>query len=273
MKYNKLIVSGCSFVFDCHDTEDLEREVHPYFIKKILEENPNKNKLEIIQIFLEKFKHYVNDFHHRTWPYLLSTFLNIEIHNFSIGGNSNPKIFGDVINYLVSNQNETNNLVIVGTTALNRINRWLDYKQEYINLHLKDFDNIENLYSSNLFDNPKDLADYQMLYLKYFHDEEESLSQVQKNIDLLKYICKEQNHKLFIFDNLIFSASRNKRIIGSKDKLKDKFIKDNDANLIYFKDNIFCFPEYVKTYDSKYSLSHLNTKDHEIFFNIVKEKL
>jgi hypothetical protein len=273
MKYNKLIVGGCSFVYDCHDTEDIERKSQPYFINKLLEEYPNKNKWEIDEIISKKFPSYNSNFHQRTWPFLLSTFLNTKIHNFSIGGNSNPKIFRDVSNYLITNQNETNNLVIVGTTALNRINRWLDYKQEYINLHLKDFDKIEDLYSSHLFDNPKDLVDYQMLYLKYFHDEEESLYQVQKNIDLLKYICKEQNHKLLIFDNLIFSASRNKRIIGSKDKLKDKFIKDNDKNLIYFKDNIFCFPEYIKCYDSKYRLSHLNTKDHEILFNIIKDKI
>lgn len=272
MKYNKLVVGGCSFMAACHDDEDIIRNTQPDYVSEIIKTNPTKNisELEEIVIQSDEYPHRFS----RTWISLLKDYLELELEDFSESGKSNPHIFHDITNYLIENKNEYNNLIIIGTTALNRIYRWLDYKQEYVDFHLKDFDKFENLYCSHLFDNPNDLADYQMLYLKYFHDEEESLIQVQKNIDLLKYICKQQNHRLVIFDNLIFSASRNKRILGRKeDPLKEKFMKDNHENLLYFKDNIFCFPEYIKSYDNKYTLSHLNQADHKIFFDIIKNKI
>jgi len=275
MKYNKLIVSGCSFVADIHDLEDIKRNIQPEYVKNFIRKYPNKNAAE-----LRKLPEYINllqNYIEYKWTTLLKNYLDVPLVDFADGGNSNPRIFRDITNYLIENKNDTNNLVIIGTTALNRINRWLDYKQEYINLHLKNFDKfekIENLYSSHLFDNPNDLADYQMLYLKYFHDEEESLRQVQENIDLLKYICKQQNHRLFIFDNLIFSTSRNKRILGrTEDPLKERFMKDNHENLLYFEDDIFCFPKFIKLYDNKYVNSHPNRVDHKIFFDIIKDKI
>jgi len=272
MKYNKLIVGGCSFVSDVHDAENIERNIQPEYVKNIINKYPNKTAWEIRR--LPEYLNLSENPQQYTWPTLLKNYLDIPLVDFSFGGNSNPSIFRDITNYLIENDKETNNLVIIGTTALNRISRWYELKNRYINLHLKDFDKIEKLYHGHLFDNPNDLADYQMLYLKYFHDEEESLIQVQKNIDLLKYICKQQNHRLVIFDNLIFSASINKRRFGRKeDPLKEKFMKDNHENLLYFKDNIFCFPKYIKSYDSGYRLSHLNRVDHKIFFDIIKDKI
>lgn len=265
MKYNKLIIGGCSFVASVHDAEDIRRNIHPEYVKNLIKKYPNKNSSEIREI-----QEIINqeDVKKYTWPFLLKNYLDIPLVHFANGGKSNPRIFHDIINYLIENDNETNNLVIIGTTSVNRIYRWLEDKKDYVDLHLKDFDDKpELMWNSNAFSTPEELIIYQKLYLKYFHDDDESLRQIQKNIDLLKYICKHQNNKLIIFDNLTYALS---------DKLyrqKNNFIKKNKDNLLFFKDDIFCFPEFVLSYDTKYRLTHLNRVDHKIFFDIIKDKV
>lgn len=255
MKYNKLIVSGCSFVAEIHDAEDILRNTHPEYVKNLIKKYPNKNSQEIRET-TEYSNIFLHNYNESMWKYFLHSYLGIPLVDLSKGGRSNSKIFSDVINYLIENDNETNNLIIIGTTALNRISRWSEIEQDYVDLHLKDFDE-------------EDIGTYKKLYLKYFHDDEALLREVQNNINLLSYISKKQNHKLLIFDNLMFSMMNE-----FNDPIKkNNFLKNNKDNLLFFKDDIFCYPEFIQSYDSKYRISHPNRVDHKIFFDIIKDKI
>ena len=270
-KYNKIIVGGCSFVANIHDEEDLSRNSHPEYVLNIKKQNKDKNDSELKKIIIE-LRDSGKVPYRKTWWNLLSEELNLEVISFAEGGNSNPAIFRDIINYLINNEYEQNNLIIIGLTSLFRLSRWIEDKQRYINIHLKiDNDDIRKIYNHEFFNN-RDLVNYIEIYLKYMYDDFNKLKEVQHNLDLLKFICKKQNHKLLIFDNLMLGTwvYSNRKEVSF---YMDKFRKKNHNYLLYFKDEIFCYPEYIKTYDSDYKLTHLNTKDHKIFFDIIKDKI
>ena len=137
MKYNKLIVGGCSFVRQVHDAEDIDRNVVPDYIKGI--KTKSKSKQEIQHYVNKKYKEHKN-----TWSKLVSNKLSIELVDFSIGGNSNERFFRDIFNYLINNPNEKNNLVIIGLTASNRMSRFNSIYNKNVNIHLRDVDGIKD---------------------------------------------------------------------------------------------------------------------------------
>lgn len=262
MKYNKLIVGGCSFVAQVHDAEDINRNVIPDYIKEI--KTKLKSKDDIRKYTNKKFK--VNKNENR-WSTLVSNKLSIELVDFSVGGNSNERFFRDIFNYLINNPNEKNNLVIIGLTASNRISRFISSYNKNINIHLKDISKIEDiskLYSYKYFFE-NDLVDFQNLYIKYFYDYENEFRLIKERINLLKYICNHQNNKLIIFDNLFFR-------LNDKKYLKE-FIDIYDENLFYFEEKEIQWPEWIKTYDSKYKETHPHSVDHKILAEMIIKKI
>lgn len=260
MKYNKLIVGGCSFVRQVHDAEDIHRNVVPDYIKEL--KTKSKSKQEIQQYVNKKYKEHKNP-----WSKLVSKKLSIELVDFSKAGNSNERFFRDIFNYLINNPNEKNNLVIIGLTASNRMSRFNSIYNKDVNIHLRDVDRIKDKSKLNasqyFFEN--DLVDFQKLYIKYFYDYENEFRLIKEKINLLKYICNHQNNKLIIFDNLFFR-------LNDKKYLKE-FIDIYDENLFYFEEKIIQWPVWIKTYDSKYKETHPHSVDHKIFAEMLIKKL
>lgn len=270
MKYNKIVLSGCSFFDEPFEVENITREVIPSYIQDFLSENIGMNHDEITKLYHQKIKngkliHYDNL---KLSTQLINKF-NKEVISFTKKGKSNDSILEEVINYLVKNKNDKNNVIIIGLTSPHRIRRYYDYKKKYVDLKPLLYERDTGIMSHEYIDGEhyKDISKYYEIYLKYFYDTEEHIKTVDNKLDILKFICKSNNHKLIIIDNLLFLFD------SDKSKEYQNFIQKYKEHLFYFSENNFSWPKFIRTYDKGYFSQHPNSSDISILVDLIKKKL
>ena len=270
MKYNKIILSGGRFFHEPFEVENITREVIPSYIQDFLSENKGISHDEITELHYDyvssgKIKNY-RDF--KLSKQLFKKF-NKEVISFTKNGNSNDSILDEVINYLVKNKTDENNIIIIGLTAPHRIRRYYDYKKKYVDIKPKWYE-VENYTMSDEYINDEhynDISKYYGLYLKYFYDTEEHIKSVNNKLDILKFICKSNKHKLIIIDNLLFLFE------NDRSKIYKDFVQRNKEYLFYFGENNFSWPKFIRSYDKGYLSHHPNSSDILILLDLFKKKL
>jgi hypothetical protein len=270
LKCNKIILSGCSFFHEPFELESINREIIPTYIKEFISDTNNISDVDINKLYYDyassgKIKNY---FDFKLSKQLFKKF-NKEVISFTKNGNSNDSILDDVINYLIENKKDTNNIIILGLTSPHRIRRYYDYNKKYIDIKPKWYDRSTDIMSNDYISDEdyKDIGKYYELYLKYFYDTEEHIKTVNNKLDILKFICKSNKHKLLIIDNLLFLFD------NDESKNYQNFVQKNKEYLFYFDENNFSWPKFIRSYDKGYGSQHPNSSDISILVDLFKKKL
>jgi hypothetical protein len=301
MKYDTLVVHGCSFLTIPFENENIIREgVNLDVLRECLPKGYDVNKViksELGNVSAEyPWSYNFGELKRHTFSRLLSKKLECREINLSMPGANNQQMIrrlyewsnkedvldvmkpvhdrideDDLPNYVPKYKNEDKTLIILGLTDVSRLEFWTSLKEIYfpVTVDLDIWTSHEDRGMRELVDVEEYIKHFEFHYKNLYTDEERILS-LQRELEMFQSYCNERNIDIIFFGSLfgdnkdweINPDSWSRELSFRKKGHTDKLNTDK-LNYYIFPNGITDWRNYIYSQDKKYAYGHPMAKDHE----------
>ena len=284
MKYDTLVVHGCSFLTIPFEEENINRKgVNFDLIKQSLPKE--YHHLNINRKFIKSrepgiYKKMYHS-HHILREYVFSIRLGkklgCDVQNLSKPGANNQQMIRRLYEWINEMDKEDKTLIILGLTDISRFEIWDSIRNSHLSITV-DLD-----FSGDISLNDELKRHFEFHY-KNLYSDEERIKSLQRELEMFQSYCNERNIDIIFFGSL-FGDNKHWEINPDSWRRGLKFRKkgytDNfnidKLNYYVFPNGITDWRNYIYSQDKKYAYGHPMAKDHEdladLFYDYISENL